>query len=109
MVDCGDAPGISNGEVTFSSTSFGSTATYSCDAGYELVGEATTTCESSGQWIGTVPVCRLIPTTTMPPRTTTSPTPSGMLVVIYSLVICQCDDIAMVVNKMFVSRQQAMV
>ena len=57
MTDCGDAPGISHGEVTLGSSTFGSTATYSCDSGYELKGSSTRTCGSNGQWSNEAPTC----------------------------------------------------
>ena len=41
---CDDPPEIFNGVVTFTGTSVGDTATYSCDSGFELIGGATTTC-----------------------------------------------------------------
>ena len=41
---CSDSVAIDNGMVTFAGTSVGDTATYSCDPGFELIGNATTTC-----------------------------------------------------------------
>ena len=32
-------------------------ATYSCDAGYGLVGDLTRTCDSADTWSGTEPTC----------------------------------------------------
>ena len=32
-------------------------ATYSCDAGYVLVGDLTRTCDSADAWSGTEPTC----------------------------------------------------
>ena len=46
-----------NGDVTLSGTTFGSEATYECDEGFELVGEATRVCEATGEWSGDEPVC----------------------------------------------------
>ena len=92
VTDCGDPPSISHGEVTFSSTTFGSTAIYSCNVGYELDEESTLTCEAGGQWSGTVPECRVVPPTTVPPTTTEAP--SGMYGFHYSLpdVQLSCDN-----------------
>ena len=45
-----------NGQLTVESTLFGSVASYSCDSGYYLVGDAMRTCLLSG-WNGTNPVC----------------------------------------------------
>ncbi|XP_064486820.1 sushi, von Willebrand factor type A, EGF and pentraxin domain-containing protein 1-like [Ornithodoros turicata] len=33
------------------------TVTYSCDNGYNLLGQATRTCQSNGSWTGKLPVC----------------------------------------------------
>ena len=41
---CADPADIVNGMVTFTGNSVGDTATYTCNAGFELVGSATTTC-----------------------------------------------------------------
>ena len=41
---CPDPVDINNGMVTFTGTSVGDTATYSCDLHFDLVGDATTTC-----------------------------------------------------------------
>ena len=47
-----------NGEVTLSGTQEGSQATYSCSAGYHIVGSGTRTCRSDGQWSGSDPACQ---------------------------------------------------
>ena len=41
---CSDPVNIGNGMVTFTGNSVGDTATYSCDSGFELLGELATTC-----------------------------------------------------------------
>ena len=41
---CPDPADIVNGMVTFTGNSVGDTATYTCNAGFELIGSATTTC-----------------------------------------------------------------
>lgn len=57
VVDCG-SPGIPrNGLVDAASTSFRSVATYSCNEGYELVGEASRVCGSDREWSGSIPSC----------------------------------------------------
>ena len=33
-------------------------ATYYCDYGYDLIGNGTVTCQSSGNWSGSPPICR---------------------------------------------------
>ena len=42
-------------EDTFSSTIYNSVVTYTCDVGYTLQGSNSRTCQSNGQWSGSVP------------------------------------------------------
>lgn len=49
-VNCGPLTGPNNGMVTVSDTTFMSTATYSCNPGYILMGSVTRTCEAVGNW-----------------------------------------------------------
>ncbi len=53
---CGDPPTIPNGSRTFTGTTFGETATYTCDNGYQLSGSSTVTCQASGSW-SPAPTC----------------------------------------------------
>ncbi|MCA9488800.1 MAG: hypothetical protein KC621_02735, partial [Myxococcales bacterium] len=46
-----------NGSVDRTSGTAGDVATYSCDPGYALVGDATRTCGVDGTWTGTAPTC----------------------------------------------------
>ena len=46
--------------LSYNSTFINSTATYSCEDGYSLVGDAVRTCLSSGKWSGNPPYCRQI-------------------------------------------------
>ena len=59
---CSDSVAIDNGVVTFAGTSVGDTATYSCDPGFELIGNATTTCTlvdaNSALFTPAQPFCR---------------------------------------------------
>ena len=41
---CPDPDGIVNSMVTFTGNSVGDTATYTCNSGFELIGNAMTTC-----------------------------------------------------------------
>ena len=56
--DCGD-PGVpDNGQVSLSAgTTLGSTATYSCDLGHDLIGASVRECGTDGQWTNSVPIC----------------------------------------------------
>ena len=58
-VNCGLLTDPTNGQVdTSSGTTFGSTATYTCDTGYTLSGSQSRTCRADGNWTSTEPLCR---------------------------------------------------
>ena len=57
VVDCGGLSNPESGVITMSGTIFNSTATYSCNDGYNLVGDTTRTCLASGSWSDTAPTC----------------------------------------------------
>ena len=57
-MDCGSLTDPANGQVDLTSgTTFGQTVTYSCNTGYNLVGDSTHTCQATGEWSGSVPTC----------------------------------------------------
>ena len=57
--DCGPLTNPANGQVSHTSgTTFGQTATYSCDAGYNLMGGSTRMCQADGMWSGSEPTCQ---------------------------------------------------
>ena len=56
-INCGDPGTPTNGQRTLSSTTYNSVVTYTCDVGYTLQGSNSRTCQSSGQWSGSVPQC----------------------------------------------------
>ena len=56
-VVCPSLPDPANGRVSLSGTTAGSTATYSCDRGFGLVGFSTRICQASGEWSGEEPTC----------------------------------------------------
>ena len=57
-VDCGEPDAADeNGDVSFTATIFESTATYTCDSGYDLDGAESVTCLASGEWSNTAPAC----------------------------------------------------
>ena len=63
VVDCGNLTDPDNGKVTHTAgTTFGQTATCSCNTGYNLVGNSTRTCQASGNWSGSAPTCQGIQT-----------------------------------------------
>ncbi|KAK6022015.1 sushi domain protein [Ostertagia ostertagi] len=54
-------PGISDaGRVSFTSANFaiGTRAVYSCELGYELIGDVERLCDETARWSGTIPKCR---------------------------------------------------
>lgn len=57
-VDCPPLMDPPGGRVNIPSLTQGSTATYSCNEGYMLVGDSTRTCEASAMWTGIAPVCQ---------------------------------------------------
>ena len=56
-VDCGTLSSPSNGQVILTGIAFGSTATYACNSGFNLVGNMQRTCQNNGDWSGTQPNC----------------------------------------------------
>ena len=57
VVDCGTLTNPANSQVSYTGrTTFGQTATYSCNTGYNLVGSSTHTCQ--GVWSGSAPTCQ---------------------------------------------------
>ena len=59
VVDCVTLTNPTNGQVNHTAgTTFGQTATYSCDTGYNLVGDGTRICQAGGVWSGSEPNCQ---------------------------------------------------
>ena len=59
VADCGPLTNPANGQVSHTAgTTFGQTATYSCNTGYNLVGDSTRTCQATGVWSGSAPTCQ---------------------------------------------------
>ena len=57
--DCGTLNAPANGQASHTAgTTFGQTATYSCDVGYNLVGDSNRTCQATGRWSGNTPTCQ---------------------------------------------------
>ena len=58
VVDCGTLNTPTNGQVSHpDGTTFRQTATYSCNTGYNLVGDSTHMCQADGIWSGSEPTC----------------------------------------------------
>ncbi len=60
VLRCEELQDISSGRVVLSGTTVGSTATYSCNKGYILVGDYTRSCQFDGEWSGEEPFCERI-------------------------------------------------
>ena len=59
IADCGSLNATANGRVNHNDgTRIGHTATYSCNTGYNLVGDSTRTCQATGNWSGSAPTCQ---------------------------------------------------
>ena len=59
VVGCAPLTDPANGSVTHTAgTDLGQTATYSCNTGYNLVGDSTRTCQATGNWSGSAPTCQ---------------------------------------------------
>ena len=56
-IDCGLLGNPLNGEVITNNTILGSSASYRCNAGYELEGDAVRVCQSNRSWSSTEPIC----------------------------------------------------
>ena len=56
-IDCGSLDDPANGDVSVSSTTFNSMATYSCNTGYTLTGDDMRMCTESSRWSGSEPTC----------------------------------------------------
>ena len=58
-VDCGTLTDPADGSVNHTTgTTFGQNAPYSCDTGYNLVGNSTRTCQATGNWSESAPTCQ---------------------------------------------------
>ena len=60
VVDCGTPPAahVNGNQPMYSSTTFESTVTYTCQPGYRRVGDRTITCLANGEWSSaSAPVC----------------------------------------------------
>ena len=56
-INCGDPGTPSNGQRSLSNTTYNSVVTYTCDVGHTLQGSNSRTCQSDGQWSGSLPQC----------------------------------------------------
>ena len=57
VADCGFLMNPGNGVVTINGRTFGSTATYQCNEGFNLIGDMQRMCQNNGEWSGNEPIC----------------------------------------------------
>ena len=58
-MDCGNLTDPDNGQVDHTpGTTIGRNAAYSCNTGYNLVGDSIRTCQATGEWNGSAPTCQ---------------------------------------------------
>ena len=57
VVMCERLLDIANGRVVLSGLTVGSLASYTCNTGFNLVGNSARTCQSNGFWSGVEPFC----------------------------------------------------
>ena len=69
FVDCGILNAPTSGDVSFAGSLVtagvflvGSTVTYTCDRGYDLVGTIFRVCQSDGTWSDSAPTCNPVST-----------------------------------------------
>ena len=59
-LDCPSLTAPTNGDVSYTTTTYQSVATYTCNLGYTLNGDATQNCGADGTWSGSEPTCQII-------------------------------------------------
>ncbi|XP_041117630.1 sushi, von Willebrand factor type A, EGF and pentraxin domain-containing protein 1 isoform X2 [Polyodon spathula] len=59
-VMCSDPQNIENGNYQLRGQAYLSTVSYGCNEGYRLQGSSTLTCEASGEWNDSAPVCTIV-------------------------------------------------
>ena len=57
-MDCGALENPANGIVNHTARTFGKAANYSCNPGYNLMGDSTRVCQATGMWSGIAPNCQ---------------------------------------------------
>ncbi|CAI8053959.1 P-selectin [Geodia barretti] len=60
MVECPTLSDPDNGNVNLSGNTFGQTAEYTCNTGFNLIGDSILICGADGQWTGNPPACEAV-------------------------------------------------
>ena len=60
VVPCTVLKNPANGTLILTGTSYGNTATYTCDTGFVLVGSEMLICEDDGMWSDLPPACQRV-------------------------------------------------
>ena len=58
VIDCGNPGMPMNGSVTYNGTYVTSVAKFTCDFGFDLIGNSQRVCQPDGTWSNMVPRCR---------------------------------------------------
>jgi len=59
VANCPALASPAGGTVSAPMLTFGATATYTCNTGYDRAGPAMRTCQNDGTWSGAVPTCAI--------------------------------------------------
>ena len=93
LVSCGSAPSApANGSSNGSGTTFGSSVTYACDAGYTLTGSDTTLCQADGNWSDPAPTCVIVDCGAAPGAPTNGSSGGDTTTTFGSTVTYSCDS-----------------
>lgn len=57
LTECELLPAPENGNLSGNTVTFGSTVVYSCNNGFDLIGQELRTCLNDEMWSGTTPQC----------------------------------------------------
>lgn len=60
FLDCGNLTSPEHGFINLTGTTYGQTATFSCQPGYYPIGETLLSCTPNGTWSSEQPTCRLL-------------------------------------------------
>ena len=88
--NCNDPGTLDNGQRVGNSFIYNAVVLYSCNNGYNLIGESTLTCQSNGSWSNTIPSCN--PVNCGDPGTITNGDRAGDVFTYQAQIIYSCHD-----------------